>query len=44
MPFNTAFDFRGRLRFPRVTREPPRRCAPAGRKAEAARSAPTSIR
>ncbi len=22
--FNTAFDFRGRLRFPRVAREPPR--------------------
>ncbi len=26
MTFNTAVDFRGRLRFPRVTREPPRLC------------------
>jgi hypothetical protein len=30
MLFNTAFDFRARLRFPRAVGEPPRRCAPAG--------------
>jgi hypothetical protein len=29
-PLNTAVDFRARFRFPRVTREPPRRCAPVG--------------
>jgi hypothetical protein len=27
---DTAFDFRGRLRFPRVTREPPRRWRSCG--------------